>query len=47
MVGIIPGVALAHAHHAILGWSINGVVLAILAVLRPHYRRRKRRRIGF
>jgi hypothetical protein len=47
MVGVIPGVALAHAHHAVLGWTINVVVLLILAVIRWRYRQRKRRQVGF
>ena len=47
MIGVIPGVALAHEHHAVLGWTINGIVLSILAVIRWRYRKRKRGRIGF
>ena len=47
MVGVIPGVALAHAHHAVLGWTINVVVLLILAVIRWRYRQRKRGQVGF
>ena len=47
MVEGIPGVALAHAHHAVLGWTINVVVLVILAVIRWRYRQRKRRQVGF
>jgi membrane protein DedA with SNARE-associated domain len=47
MAGVIPGVALAHAHRAVLGWTINVVVLLILAVIRWRYRQRKRRQVDF